>query len=225
MVSRPPISFKYTVELVEFLEGVKFKKEAPTGLKSKWISTPTRCDVVWKKGYGKKKRPGFLQEIEARDLQLKNIPRKHYLLPQWATDEYIQSRKFSNSPGFLLMDKMGWVPNTPLGIRGGIIEPIMQTEKDRVQGNYAGIGYEDMRDTNPENEFIEIICVGDHYGVALWRNEKVFVPKGAIKHLINITNSQLNLVGIGVMADMVLEEGKRYKWRIKKVREVVDTVF
>jgi hypothetical protein len=257
MFSRPPVSFKNSIEKMEYKEE-QFKltgfeviyfplKDTPSGGGSfKWISsttsdgrtflekvfvqdkpTATRCDVVWNGDSKKKKRSLFLREIEAKNVPLKEVPKKHYLLPQWALDEYTQSRKFSNNRGFHLMDKMGWVPNTPLGIRGeGIIDPIMQTQKDRVQGDYAGIGYEEeIFDLTPENEFIEIICIGDHYGVALWGNEKVFVPKGAIKHLINILRFQINLVGICVMADIVMEEGKRYKWRVTKIREVVDIVF
>lgn len=217
--------------------------------------TATRCDVVGvrkrrpshlREPYGPERRAArskIKEELfrgrygtdnnHLPTFRLKTVPRGWMLytvvytpVPQWALEEYIQSTKFSNNPGFRIMDKMGWVPNTPLGIRGdGITTPIMPTENDRQPGEYFGIGYEDVCDPDPTNEFIQIISVGDHYGVALWRNEKVFVPKGALKHLKNILWYPIDHVGVCVMADMVMEEGKRYKWRVTKIREVVFTMF
>lgn len=207
--------------------------------------TATRCDVVGVR----KRRPSHLREpfgpprraarskinkeIFEKRFVLKTVPQGWMLytidytpVPQWALEEYLQSTKFTTNPGFRIMDKMGWVPNTPLGIRGdGITTPIMPTENDRQPGEYFGLGYEDVCDPDPTNEFIKIICVGDHYGVALWRNVKVFVPKGALKHLKNILWYPIDHVGVCVMADMVMEEGKRYKWRVTKIRDVVHTMF
>jgi len=290
MISRPPISFKDTVEKIEYVEKFNFKgyevsyhplKDSPDGGGSfkwvtttkedgsavmekkfiKWEPTATRCDVVAQP----KRRPSHLREPYGPErravrskineellrgrygtdnthrptFRLKTVPQGWLLyaipytpVPQWALNEYLLSIKFSTNPGFRIMDKMGWVPNTPLGIRGcGITEPITHSESSRIQGShYEGLGYKSdeddfVFDTKPTNEFIQIISVGEHYGVALWNKERVFVPKGALKHLKNILWYPIDHVGVCVMADMVIEEGKRYKWRVTKIREVVFTMF
>ena len=126
-----------------------------------------------------------------------------------------------SSPGYLMMKKMGWEDNTPLGIRGqGIIEPI--TTKGRVNGDTSGLGMEPYKPTDGEKKLVRlrVVSVGEKYGVGKCEFGTVFIPGGAIRFIrtfgpgIHLNDNELK--NVAVCAVIVAGKG-RHNWRLGRV--------
>lgn len=122
--------------------------------------------------------------------------------------------------GYSMMMKMGWLKDTPLGIRGhGILTPITETMETRRDGDYRGLGYEEYFSLSEAetNVDIKVVKVGDKYGVASSEYGEVFIPGGALRHLTNITGkSRREFIGFHLCSEILESEG-RYHWRVGKI--------
>ena len=124
--------------------------------------------------------------------------------------------------GYSMMMKMGWLKDTPLGIRGrGILTPITETMETRRDGDYRGLGYEESFSLSEAetNVDIKVVKVGDKYGVASSEYGEVFIPGGALRHLTNIAGMVRNrreFIGVHLCAEITASEG-RYHWRVGKI--------
>jgi hypothetical protein len=122
--------------------------------------------------------------------------------------------------GYSMMLKMGWLKDTPLGIRGrGILTPITETMETRRDGDYGGLGYEESFSLTSEetNVDIKVVKVGDKYGVASSEYGDIFIPGGALRHLTNIAGTtRKEFIGVHLCAEIKTSEG-RYHWRVGKI--------
>ena len=142
------------------------------------------------------------------------------------TSEPTSPRGLEGGPGYELMLKMGWAPDTPLGIRGeGIIEPVEATfrhDRDR-----RGIGFEEIQTDEDEVKKVsmKITNVGKFYGTAASDYGKVYVPMGALRHIGNISKSPVReLPDIHVSATISKADDK-IKWRLGKVSDVQGRLY
>jgi len=125
--------------------------------------------------------------------------------------------------GEMMLTKMGW-NGGPLGLRGGITEPIKATG---VAGDTAGLGYNGEEILPPyEGEEItdstKITSSGANYGVGICSRGTVFIPRGALKHMENLCNSKgtrENIIGETFVCELVAGKGK-HPWRLQKVVEI-----
>lgn len=130
-----------------------------------------------------------------------------------------------SGPGYKLMVKMGWTPDTPLGIRGkGIIKPVevpFRHEMDR-----RGLGFEELQtDEEVEKVSMKITNVGKNYGTAASDYGKVYIPMGALRHIGNISKSPVReLPEIHVSATITKTDDK-IKWRLDKVSDVLGYLY
>ena len=136
------------------------------------------------------------------------------------------TREINSGPGYKLMLKMGWTPDTPLGIRDrGIINPIevsFRHEMDR-----RGLGFEELQTDEGEVEKVsmKITNVGKFYGTAASDYGKVYIPMGALRHIGNISKSPVReLPDIHVSATITKTDDK-IKWRLKKVSDVQGRLY
>ena len=89
-----------------------------------------------------------------------------------------------------------------------------------------------MTNVIPETEIeMEIVAAGDSHAVAKCKYGSVFIPKGALKHIINLNYGQLSmepleihkhrseggLVGEFVLGRIQYTPGKRHWWRVVHV--------
>ena len=142
------------------------------------------------------------------------------------TSEPTSPRGLEGGPGYKLMMKMGWVPGTPLGIRGkGIIKPVEASF--RHDKDYRGLGFEELQTDEEEVEKVslKITNVGKNYGTAASDYGKVYVPMGALRHIGNISKSPVReLPDIHVSATISKTDDK-IKWRLGKVSDVQGRLY
>jgi len=142
------------------------------------------------------------------------------------TSEPTSPRGLEGGPGYKLMLKMGWSPETPLGIRGkGITKPVEASF--RHDKDYRGLGFEELQTDEEEVEKVsmKITNVGKNYGTAASDYGKVYVPMGALRHIGNISKSPVReLPDIHVSATITKTEDK-IKWRLSKVTNVLGHLY
>jgi len=130
-----------------------------------------------------------------------------------------------SNKGEMLLTKMGW-NGGPLGLRGGITEPIKATG---VAGDTAGLGYIGEEVLPPyEGEEITIpmklIRMGENYGTGRCPRGTVFIPRGPLKHMENLFSNSTRESPIGetFVCELVAGRGK-HPWRLQKVVEIETT--
>lgn len=142
------------------------------------------------------------------------------------TSEPTSPRGLEGGPGYKLMLKMGWSPETPLGIRGkGIIKPVEASF--RHDKDYRGLGFEELQTDEEEVEKVsmKITNVGKNYGTATSDYGKVYVPMGPLRHIGNISKSPVReLPDIHFSATITKTEDK-IKWRLGKVSDVQGRLY
>ena len=142
------------------------------------------------------------------------------------TSEPTSPRILEGGPGYKLMLKMGWSPDTPLGIRGkGITSPVEATFRHDM--DHRGLGFETLHTDEEEVEKVslKITNVGKNYGTATSDYGKVYVPMGALRHIGNISKTQFReLPSIHVSATITKTDDK-IKWRLNKVSDVQGRLY
>ena len=142
------------------------------------------------------------------------------------TSEPTSPRGLESGPGYKLMMKMGWCPGTPLGIRGkGIIEPVEATF--RHDKDYRGLGFEELHTEEDEVKKVslKIINVGKNYGTAASDYGKVYVPMGALRHIGNISKSQVRQLPSIHVSATITKTSDKIKWRLGKVSDVKGRLY
>lgn len=121
------------------------------------------------------------------------------------------------------MERMGWSPGTPLGIRGvGITSPIevpYRHEKDR-----RGLGFRvlDTEEEEVENVTMKITRISPNYnGFADSDYGDIYIPNSSLRHIKNIAklSTSLQLRDIYVNG-VITKTDKKNKWRLNKVIDV-----
>ena len=142
------------------------------------------------------------------------------------TSEPTSPRGLESGPGYKLMVKMGWSPDTPLGIRGkGITSPVEATFRHDM--DHRGLGFETLHTDEEEMEKVsmKITNVGKNYGTATSDYGKVYVPMGALRHIGNISKVHVKeLPDIHVSATITKADDK-IKWRLNKVTNVLGQLY
>ena len=142
------------------------------------------------------------------------------------TSEPTSPRGLEGGPGYELMLKMGWAPDTPLGIRGkGIIEPVEATfrhDRDR-----RGIGFEKIQTDEDEVKKVsmKITNIGKNYGTATSDYGKVYVPMGALRHIANISKSPVRELPTIYVSSTITKTEDKIKWRLGKVSDVQGRLY
>ena len=133
------------------------------------------------------------------------------------------SPRADDNRGYMLMERMGWSPGTPLGIRGvGIttaIEVPYRHEKDR-----RGLGFEvlDTEEEEVRDISMKITRISPNYnGVAASDYGDIYIPNSSLRHIKNIAklSTSLQLPGIYVRG-IITKTNKKLKWRLEKVVDV-----
>jgi hypothetical protein len=126
--------------------------------------------------------------------------------------------------GYKMMVNMGWEEGKPLGIRGeGILEPISQKIKCRLNGDVRGLGFSDAVsfDTSEEDVRVKITRVSDKFGVGTSEFGAVFIPRGALKHLTNISGCLgKEMLGLSILAKINRCEGS-FDWRVANISNII----
>ena len=142
------------------------------------------------------------------------------------TSEPTSPRGLESGPGYKLMVKMGWSPDTPLGIRGkGITSPVEATFRHDM--DHRGLGFETLHTDEEEVEKVsmKITNVGKNYGTAASDYGKVYVPMGALRHIGNISKVHVKeLPDIHVSATITKADDK-IKWRLNKVTNILGQLY
>tara|TARA_Y100001958_G_C21070420_1_gene430117 strand:- start:262 stop:789 length:528 start_codon:yes stop_codon:yes gene_type:complete len=142
------------------------------------------------------------------------------------TSEPTSPRGLESGPGYKLMLKMGWVPDTPLGIRGkGITKPVEVSFRHDM--DHRGLGFETLHTDEEEVEKVsmKITNVGKNYGTAASDYGKVYVPMGALRHIGNISKVHVKeLPDIHVSATITKADDK-IKWRLNKVTNILGQLY
>jgi len=133
------------------------------------------------------------------------------------------SPRGGDNRGYMLMERMGWSPGTPLGIRGmGItaaIEVPYRHEKDR-----RGLGFEvlDTEEEEVRNVSMKITRISPNYnGVAASDYGDIYMPNSSLRHIKGIAklSTSLQLRDIYVRG-IITKVNKKFKWRLEKVLDV-----
>ena len=126
--------------------------------------------------------------------------------------------------GYEMLVNMGWKENTPLGIREkGILEPVSQSIVPRLNGDVRGLGYEDKISFEEREKCVRIRVtkMGDKFGVGSSEYGSIFIPKGAARHLTNLTGLfGKNMLGLTFIAAIDQSEGT-FNWRVVSISDVV----
>ena len=142
------------------------------------------------------------------------------------TSEPTSPRGLESGPGYKIMLKMGWVPDTPLGIRDrGIINPIevpFRHEMDR-----RGLGFEELQTDEEEVEKVsmKITNVGKFYGTAASDYGKVYIPMGALRHVGNIAKVPCRELPSIHVSGIISKTEEKIKWRLGKVSDVQGQLY
>jgi len=124
------------------------------------------------------------------------------------------------------MIKMGWCPGKPLGIRGkGIIEPVEASF--RHDKDYRGLGFEELQTDEDEVKEVplKITNVGKNYGTAASDYGKVYVPMGALRHIGNISKTQVRELPSIHIETSITKVDDKIKWRLGKVTNVLGHLY
>jgi hypothetical protein len=144
----------------------------------------------------------------------------------------------TESPGFAMMEKMGWTQGEGLG-QGGIVDPICKMIPSLLRNDRGNVSkftpemLEQREQLNWIYNFhwnttffpgdtmttvipeiygeIELVSVGENHGVAKSPTGSVFVPRGVLKFLGSKAQ-----VGQEFSASLEFVEGARYPWRVVK---------
>ena len=144
----------------------------------------------------------------------------------------------TESPGFAMMEKMGWTQGEGLG-QDGIVDPICKMIPSLLRddrGNVSKFTPEMLEQREQLNWIynfhwnttlfpgdtmttvipeiygeIELVSVGENHGVAKSPTGSVFVPRGVLKFLGSKAK-----VGQEFSASLEFVEGARYPWRVVK---------
>ena len=128
--------------------------------------------------------------------------------------------------GLSLLKKMGWKQGTSLGRRGdGILKPVeVEVTNIRMKGNTRGLGFgketvKDIVRPFPGQTVIGVVKIyasGGHYGAGSSYFGRVYIPGGAMRHILNLTKvSSHALIGKAVRVLLVgSEENAKYPWRV-----------
>ena len=132
------------------------------------------------------------------------------------------------SPGYHLLQKMGWEKNTPLGIRGaGILKPVEMA--DFRQGkDTRGLGFEWGAEKTEEavlpeegekrQAVVKIVAQGGEYCVGKSIFGTAYVPGGAMRHLCNVAKcSRDHLIDKSFRVLLVAKPGGKHPWRVVNV--------
>ena len=142
------------------------------------------------------------------------------------TSEPTSPRDLEGCSGYKIMLKMGWSPDTPLGIRGkGITSPVEATFRHDM--DHRGLGFKILHTDEEEVEKVplKITNVGKNYGMAASDYGKVYVPMGALRHIGNISEVHVReLPEIHVSATITKADDK-IKWRLNKVSDVQGRLY
>ena len=126
--------------------------------------------------------------------------------------------------GYKMMANMGWEEGKPLGIRGeGILEPISQKIKCRLNGDVRGLGFSESVsfDTSEEDVRVKVTRVSDKFGVGSSEFGAIFIPRGALKHLTNISGCfGKEMLGLSILAKINRCEGS-FDWRIANISNII----
>ena len=144
----------------------------------------------------------------------------------------------TESPGFAMMEKMGWTQGEGLG-QDGIVDPICKMIPSLLRDDRGNVSkftpemLEQREQLNWNFNFhwnttlfpgdtmttvipeiygeIELVSVGENHGVAKSPTGSVFVPRGVLKFLGSKAK-----VGQEFSASLEFVEGARYPWRVVK---------
>ena len=144
----------------------------------------------------------------------------------------------TESPGFAMMEKMGWTQGEGLG-QGGIVDPICKMIPSLLRNDRGNVSkftpemLEQREQLNWIYNFhwnttffpgdtmttvipeiygeIELVSVGENHGVAKSPTGSVFVPRGVLKFLGSKAQ-----VGQEFSASLEFVAGARYPWRVVK---------
>ena len=130
------------------------------------------------------------------------------------------SPRGGDNRGYMLMERMGWSPGTPLGIRGiGITSPIevpYRHEKDR-----RGLGFEVLHTEEDEvrNVTMKITRISpNNNGFAVSDYGDIYIPNSSLRHIKNVAKchraSQLSDIYV---KGIITKTDKKIKWRLEKV--------
>lgn len=126
--------------------------------------------------------------------------------------------------GYKMMVNMGWEESKPLGIREkGILEPISQKMKCRLNGDVRGLGFSDAVsfDASEEDVRIKITRVSEKFGVGTSEFGAVFIPRGALNHLTNISGCLgKEMLGLSILAKINRCEGS-FDWRVANISNII----
>lgn len=126
--------------------------------------------------------------------------------------------------GYKMMVNMGWEESKHLGIRGeGILEPISQSIECRLNGDVRGLGFEESLslESSEEDVRVKITKVADKFGVGSSEFGAVFVPRGAIKHLTNISGCfGKDMLGLSILTKINRCEGS-FDWRVANISNII----
>tara|TARA_B100001094_G_C18159319_1_gene788312 strand:- start:1500 stop:1907 length:408 start_codon:yes stop_codon:yes gene_type:complete len=129
------------------------------------------------------------------------------------------------SPGYQILQKMGWETNTPLGIRGeGILRPVEMVDF-RKGKDTRGLGFgskeEKVLPNDGESRLAVVKVVsscGGEYCVGKSIFGTAYVPGGAMRHLCNVAKcSKDHLIGKSFRVFLTARPGGRHPWRVVKV--------
>jgi len=142
------------------------------------------------------------------------------------TSEPTSPRGLESGPGYKLMLKMGWAPDTPLGIRGkGIIKPVEASF--RHDKDYRGLGFEELQTDKEEVEKVsmKITNVGKFYGTASSDYGKVYIPMSSLRHVGNIAKVPCRELPSIHVSGIISKTEDKIKWRLGKVSDVQGRLY
>jgi hypothetical protein len=126
--------------------------------------------------------------------------------------------------GYKMMVNMGWEESKPLGIRGeGILEPISQSIECRLNGDVRGLGFEESLslESSEEDVRVKITKVADKFGVGSSEFGAIFIPRGALRHLTNISGCVgKDMLGLSMLANINRCEGS-FDWRVANISNII----
>lgn len=151
-----------------------------------------------------------------------SAPFKPAFVPATTTASSTKATPATTSIGYKMMEKMGWIKETPLGIRGkGILEPVKVSYRHDL--DYRGLGFEEFQ--TEENEVdkvsIKITKVGEHYGTATSDYGKVYIPMGALKHISNISRCRLYDLPEIHFQGRIKKTEQKIKWKLDNVERLL----
>ena len=133
------------------------------------------------------------------------------------------SPRGGDNRGYILMERMGWSPGTPLGIRGiGITSPIEVPYRHEADRRGLGFGVLDTEEDEVRNVSMKIKRIFPNYnGVAVSDYGDIYIPNSSLRHIKNVAklSTSLQLPDIYVKGN-ITKTDKKIKWRLEKVVDV-----